>query len=306
MRILLTGGSGLVGKNIIDLLKSTPHTWLAPTSQEMNLLDYVQTSKIIADFHPDIVVHAAGFVGGIQANIQDPVNFLIKNLDIGRNVLMACLENSVHKVLNLSSSCMYPRNHDKPLTEEMILTGELEPTNEGYALAKIVTTRLGEYIQRQHPEFHYKTLIPCNLYGKYDKFDPRYSHLIPSVIHKVHQAKLYGEESVEIWGNGEAKREFMYAGDLANLVITAISRFASLPPLMNVGIGNDYTINQYYQAVAEIIGYKGNFVHNLSKPVGMSRKLVNVDKQKIWGWQPSHSLHQGLVITYQYYLKEYQ
>lgn len=306
MRILLTGGSGLVGKNLIDAFADTSIEWFAPTSQQMNLLDYPQTRQMITELKPELVIHAAGMVGGIQANIREPVSFLVNNLDMGRNLLMACLENGVKQVLNLGSSCMYPRNHQEPLTEEMILTGELEPTNEGYALAKIVTARLGEYIQRENPDFNYKTLIPCNLYGKYDKFDPKHSHLIPAIIHKIHLAKQHGDKTVEIWGTGEARREFMYAGDLAQLIVSAIGRFSSLPALMNVGLGYDYTINEYYEATAEVIGYEGTFVHDLTKPVGMARKLVNVDKQTAWGWQPTHSLKQGIASTYHFYLKEQQ
>ncbi|MBF5038114.1 GDP-L-fucose synthase [Methylophilus sp. 13] len=306
MRILLTGGSGLVGKNLIDAFAGTSIEWLAPASQQMNLLDYAQTRQMIAEFKPELVIHAAGMVGGIQANIREPVSFLVNNLDMGRNLLMACLENGVKQVLNLGSSCMYPRNHQEPLTEEKILTGELEATNEGYALAKIVTARLGEYIQREHPDFNYKTLVPCNLYGKYDKFDPKHSHLIPAIIHKIHLAKQHGEKTVEIWGNGEARREFMYAGDLANFIISAVDRFPELPAVMNVGLGYDYTINEYYEATAEVIGFEGTFVHDLSKPVGMARKLVNVDKQTALGWQPKHSLKQGIASTYQFYLKEQQ
>lgn len=306
MRILLTGGSGLVGKNIIDAFANTAFEWLAPSSQQMNLLDYAQTSQVIADYRPDLVIHAAGLVGGIQANMREPVNFLVKNLDMGRNLLMACLQHRVTQVLNLGSSCMYPRNHETPLTEDMVLSGELEPTNEGYALAKIVTARLAEYIQREQPELQYKTLIPCNLYGRYDKFDPKHSHLIPAIIHKIHLAKTQGDANVEIWGSGEARREFMYAGDLANLIVMAVSRFSTLPATMNVGLGYDYTINEYYQAAAAVIGYQGAFVHDLSKPVGMARKLVNIDKQTAWGWQPGHSLKQGIARTYDYYVKELQ
>lgn len=306
MRILLTGGSGLVGKNLIDAFSGSSFEYLAPTSQQMNLLDYAQTSQFIRDYQPDMVIHAAGTVGGIQANMREPVGFLINNLDMGRNLLMASHANGVKQVINLGSSCMYPRDHQEPLTEEMILSGELEPTNEGYALAKIVTAKLGNYIQREFPDFHYKTLIPCNLYGKYDKFDPKHSHLVPAIIHKIHQAKLNGDNSVEIWGNGEARREFMFASDLASMVLKAIVRFESLPPLMNVGLGYDYTINEYYQTAAEVIGYSGRFEHNLDKPVGMSRKLVSVEKQSAWGWKPAYSLKEGITSTYQYYLKEYQ
>ena len=306
MRILLTGGSGLVGRNLLESLTKNAIETYAPSSSSMNLCDYNQTLSTILDYKPDLVIHAAGMVGGIQANIQNPVNFLIKNLDMGRNLLMACVDAGVTQVLNLGSSCMYPRNHNDPLTEDMILSGELEPTNEGYALAKIVTARLADYIQRENPEHHYKTLIPCNLYGKYDKFDPKHSHLIPAIIHKIHLAKKNGEEVVEIWGNGEARREFMFAGDLANLIVRASIDFRSLPQLMNVGLGHDYTINEYYKIAAEVIGYEGKFQHNLNKPVGMSRKLVSVAKQKAWGWEPTYSLKEGIEMTYQFYLKEVQ
>lgn len=306
MRVLLTGGSGLVGKNLMDAFARNAIDCVAPTSQQMNLLDYQQTLQVISETRPDLVIHAAGLVGGIQANMREPVNFLVKNLDMGRNLMMACLESGVRQVLNLGSSCMYPKDHNEALAEDMVLTGALEPTNEGYALAKIVTAKLGEYIQKEHPEFAYKTLIPCNLYGSYDKFDPKHSHLIPAIIHKVHLAKISHQKEVDIWGSGEARREFMFAGDLANMIIEATQRFDTLPSMMNVGLGYDYTINEYYQVAAEVIGFNGSFVHDLSKPVGMARKLVNIDKQTAWGWKPSFSLKEGIASTYEYYLKEVQ
>ena len=183
--------------------------------------------------------------------------------------------------------------------------GELEPTNEGYALAKIVTLRLCEYINREDAGFEYKTLIPCNLYGRHDKFSPQHSHLIPAIIHKVHQAKVNKVSSVEIWGDGTARREFMYAGDLSDAVMRALREFESLPSVMNVGMGYDFTINEYYQTVAGVLGYKGSFVHDLNKPVGMARKLVSVERQSAWGWSASTRLSDGIAKTYEFYLKEY-
>jgi GDP-L-fucose synthase len=255
-------------------------------------------------YKPDMVIHAAGKVGGIQANMREPVGFLLENLDMGRNIVWASRQAGVKQLLNLGSSCMYPRNHNEPLREEMVLKGELEPTNEGYALAKVVTARLCEYIAREDASFQYKTLIPCNLYGRHDKFDPKHSHLIPAIIHKVHQAKQDGLDSVEIWGDGTARREFMYSGDLADALMRAIKEFESLPAMMNIGLGHDYTINEYYQAAADVMGYKGEFAHDLSKPVGMARKLVSVERQQAWGWQAKNELRSGIEKTYEYYLRE--
>lgn len=304
-RLLITGGGGMVGKNIIEHARSAEWELFAPTRNELDLTDYASTNKYIAHIRPDIIVHAAGYVGGIHANIAHPVNFLVTNIDLGRNIILAAKNNGVKKLLNLASSCMYPRNAENPLDESLILKGELEPTNEGYALAKIFATRLCQYIRRETPEFDYKTFIPCNLYGRHDKFAPEHSHLIPAIIHKIHQAKIQGLDSVEIWGDGTARREFMYAGDCADAIICAIARFESLPELMNIGLGRDYSINEYYAEAAAIIGWHGHFVHDLSKPVGMKQKLVSVQKQIAWGWRASTSLSGGLEKTYQHYTENF-
>ena len=180
---------------------------------------------------------------------------------------------------------MYPREHDESL-HEGLLTGELEPTNEGYALAKIATSRLCEYISREEPSFQYKTILPCNLYGRHDNFDPLKSHLVPSIISKIYNAKITGQSAVEIWGDGEARREFMYAGDLADAIVSLLDRFDEAPSLMNIGLGYDYSVNDYYRAVADVMEFKGTFYHNLEKPVGMQRKLLNVNRQNDWSWSP--------------------
>jgi len=245
-------------------------------------------------------------VGGIQANIAHPVDFLVTNLDLGRNIILASRAAGVSKLLNLASSCMYPRNAPNPLGEELILQGELEPTNEGYAIAKIFATRLCQYIQRETPGLHYKTLIPCNLFGRHDKFSPTHSHLIPAIIHKVHQAKSRGLASVEIWGDGSARREFMYAGDLADATLKALREFNQIPDLMNIGLGTDYSIQDYYTCAASVIGWSGTFDYDTTKPVGMKQKLVAVDKQRQWGWMPQTSLRDGIQKAYHYYLQEYK
>jgi GDP-L-fucose synthase len=293
-------GSNLLEHPLIDTVEV-----MAPGSRELDLRDYPAVLAYMNSCQPDLVIHAAGKVGGIQANIQEPVGFFLENLDMGRNVVWAARQAGVTQLLNLGSSCMYPRDHDEPLREEMVLKGALEPTNEGYALAKVATSRLCEYISGENPVFQYKTLIPCNLYGRHDKFDPASSHLVPAIIHKIHVAKTRQDDSVEIWGNGTARREFMYAGDLADALLRCISQFKTVPSVMNVGLGHDYTINQYYETVANVLGYSGSFFHNLSKPVGMARKLVNVEKQTQWGWQPAHSLRMGIEKTYAFYLREF-
>jgi GDP-L-fucose synthase len=302
-RVLLTGGGGMVGRNLLEHPAVDGFDVLAPGRGELDLRDFAAVQRYLSRHRPDIVVHAAGKVGGIQANMREPVGFLLENLDMGRNIVWAARQAGVQRLLNLGSSCMYPRNHAEPLREEMVLKGELEPTNEGYALAKVVTARLCEYIMREDPQYQYKTLIPCNIYGPHDKFDPAHSHLVPAIIHKVHQAKLGGQQTVEIWGDGTARREFMYAGDLADVIVRALREFDTLPALMNVGLGYDHTINEYYRAAAEVMGYTGGFAHDLSKPVGMARKLVNVDRQKAWGWSARHDVREGIAKTYDYYLK---
>jgi len=302
-RILLTGGWGMVGSNILEHPRAREWEITAPSSAELDLTNYQATRRYMDGCRPDIVIHAAGRVGGIQANIARPVDFLVTNTDIGRNVIMAAREAGVSTLLNLASSCMYPRNAPNPLTEDLILTGELEPTNEGYALAKIFATRLCQYIARENPAFQYKTLVPCNLYGRYDSFDPERSHLVPAVIEKIHHAKATGKDTVEIWGDGEARREFMYAGDLADAVMKACDDIDSLPDVMNLGPGYDYTINEYYRAVAEVVGWAGCFVHNIDKPVGMRQKLVSIERQNRWGWKPSTGLKQGITETYRFYRK---
>lgn len=304
LKVLLTGSGGMVGRNILEHSAIDEFDFLAPRSAELDLRNFDAVKTYLDKYRPDFVIHAAGKVGGIQANMREPVGFLLENLDMGRNIVWASRQVGIKKFINLGSSCMYPRGYQEPLKEEMILKGELEPTNEGYALSKVLTAKLCEYVNRDDASYQYKTLIPCNLYGRHDKFDPKHSHLLPAIIHKVHQAKKNNEKTVEIWGDGTARREFMYSGDLADAVIRAINQFDSLPHCMNVGLGHDYTINEYYQAVAEVMDFQGAFTHDLTKPIGMLRKLVDVNRQKVWGFQPKISLREGITHAYLYYLRE--
>jgi len=304
MRIFLTGASGMVGRNILEHPKSVGHTWLTPGHADLDLTDRWAVQTFYEQEQPEFVIHVAGRVGGINANIKNPVGFLVDNIDMGRNILMAAHETGVKRLLNLGSSCMYPRYAVNPLKEDSILTAELEPTNEGYALAKIMVERLCRYISQQDSVFDYKTLVPCNLYGRWDKFEPHHSHLIAAVIDKIHKAKAEGLDTVEIWGDGQARREFMYCADLADTIFDAVERFETLPELMNVGIGSDDSINEIYQAVADVIGYKGAFTHDLTKPVGMQQKLVDVSRQDTWGHSPRTSLVDGVTQIYEFYLNK--
>jgi len=301
---LITGANGMVGRNIAEFEKSKNYILFTPSSKELNLLDRKSVDDYIQFTQPDIVIHCAGIVGGIQANMANPVKFLVDNTQIGLNIIMASKEAGIKKFINMSSSCMYPREAVNPLKEELILKGELEPTNEGYAIAKITSTRLCEYINKEDASFEYKTVIPCNLYGKYDKFNPKHSHMIPAVIKKIHDAKVSNRETLDIWGDGEARREFMYAEDLADFISYALENFETMPQNINVGLGHDYTINEYYKAIAEVIGYKGEFVHDLTKPVGMKQKLIDDTKLQQFGWNYKTSLEDGIKKIYAYYLNE--
>jgi GDP-L-fucose synthase len=304
-KILITGANGMVGRNIAEYSKAQNYILLTPSSKELNLLNRTSVDNYIKNNTPDIVMHCAGIVGGIQANMKNPVKFLVDNTQMGLNIIMASQEANIKQFINMSSSCMYPREAINPLGEALILKGELEPTNEGYALAKITSTRLCEYINKEDDSFKYKTVIPCNLYGKYDKFDPKHSHMLPAVIKKIDEAKEANVDS-DIWGNGEARREFMYAEDLADFIYYALENFDKMPQNINVGLGEDYTINEYYEAISKVIGYKGNFVHDLTKPIGMKQKLIDDTKLKEFGWKHQTSLEDGIKKIYDYYLKEVQ
>ena len=251
---------------------------------------------------PDLVIHAAGRVGGIQANMSDPAAFLADNMDMGFNIVRAVQSAGVARLLNLGSSCMYPHDAPNPLHEDSLGKGELEPTNEGYGLAKLAVARLCDFVSHSG-SFSYKTLIPCNLYGLHDKFDPKVSHLLPAIIRKVHEAKRAKAESVEIWGDGTARREFMFSGDLAAGIWQAVEQFEKLPTCMNIGLGHDFSINDYYAEVAKVIGWEGAFTHDLSRPTGMKQKLLAVDRQIAFGWSPETSLQDGIAQTYAHFLE---
>ena len=302
--ILITGSTGMVGRNAVEFLQALGYDIIAPKRSELDLSNAEHVKMYFKSHKIDIILHAAGLVGGIQANIQRPYSFLYQNAQIALNVINAAIEQSIKQFINLGSSCMYPKDCQNELTEDMILSGPLETTNEGYAIAKIMSYKLCDFAKSEFG-FNYKTLIPCNLYGKYDNFHPLKSHLIPAVIRKIHHATKFNK-TVEIWGSGNARREFMFVDDLIDFINWSINNYDELPSLINVGLGTDCSVMEYYEIIADIVGFKGKFIHDLSKPEGMNRKLCSVKKQNDLGWKPKHTLTEGLQKTYNFYLENYE
>ena len=304
-RLFLTGGNGMVGRNLREAPGIEEWHVLAPSRSQLDLLDAQAVRDWLERHRPDAVVHAAGVVGGIQANLDAPWRFLDENARIGLNVIGACRDMRVPVLINLSSSCVYPADLGRDLSEEQILTGRLEPSNEGYALAKIMAMRLVELARRQDPGLQWCSLVPCNLYGPHDHFAPERSHLLAAIIHKLHRARIDNSNRVEIWGDGEARREFMYAPDLAQAILRALRDPGRLPEVMNIGPGVDHTINDYYCLAAEIIGWEGHFIHDPDRPVGMRQKLLSIRRQQDWGWMPATPLDRGIAATYEHYLEHH-
>lgn len=300
IRVFLTGGSGMVGSNLIETAPSDVEV-IAPRRHDVDVTDPVAVRRAIEGSSADFVIHAAGRVGGIAANMADPASFLAENVRMGLAVLEAAKVIGI-PCINLASSCIYPPEAINPLTEDMVLTGGIEPTNEAYALAKLSVLRMGQYINRGDGQQQIKSLIPCNLYGRYDHFDRLAGHLIPAAVLKVHQAKVGGGE-VEIWGDGSARREFLYASDAAHMIWYAVDQFSELPDVMNIGLGFDYSVLEYYQAAADVVGWAGQFAFDFTKPVGMKRKLVDISHQQRLAFPAPSGLRQGLEKTYRFFLE---
>lgn len=306
MKIFLTGANGMVGKNILAHNKASKYQFFNPSKNELNLLSQKNVYNYIEKNSFDLIIHCAGLVGGILENTQNQDKFLIENFEIGKNVIQSARELNVKNLINLGSSCMYPKGINIPLKENILLSGELEPTNEGYALAKIAIAKLCDFISNKYEGYNYKSIIPCNLYGKWDCFDLQRSHMIPAAISKIHNAKEKNEKIIEIWGDGTAFREFMYAEDLSDAIYQIIELgLNNLDNFTNIGLGYDYTIKEYYETISKVIGFEGEFVYNLEKPVGMKRKLLDVSKQKEFNWNAKTSLVDGIKKTYDFFLESH-
>ena len=302
-RIYIAGHTGMVGRSLVNaLLCAGYQNLLLLTHQDLDLVEQSAVINFFKCHAIDLVIILAAKVGGIQANITTPSEFFYENAMISNHVIRAAYKAGIKYVLNIGSSCMYPKDLAL-LKESDLMTGVLEPTNKGYALAKLGAAYFCQAIEVQMG-YHYKTLIPCNLYGPHDNFDPINAHMIPSAIRKIYSAKCSNKFFVSIWGDGQARREFMYVDDLTHCIVLAIEKgIESLPSMMNVGLGYDFTINEYYKKIAKILGYQGEFNHDLSKPVGMLRKCLDITLAKQWGWQAEYALDTGVAKTCEYFLK---
>lgn len=304
MKVLITGSAGMLGSALSRAFSDTEsHQVLPLTRATLDLRSKPKFEECLRKFKPDLVVHAAAKVGGIQANIAHPVDFLADNLQMDTNVITTSLDNGVANFLYIGSSCMYPRDFRQPLIEDDLLQAPLEPTNEGYALAKIAGAKLCEYASKSHG-VSYKTILPSNLYGPGDNFNLGTSHLLASVIRKTHDAKISDSNVIQVWGTGNARREFTFIDDLAHWIVARSSGLAELPATLNVGIGVDYSVNEFYQLAMDVLQVNAELVHDLSKPEGMQAKLMDSTLAKTqFGWDPKTDLAKGVELTYEWFLR---
>jgi len=301
MRVLVTGGNGMLGRAVISSLGIASYEVLSPSRSEMDLEDISETLNFIKFHKPEVIVHCAAFVGGISANISNPIDFLQKNIKLDQSILFAATELKVPKLLYMGSSCMYPKDREKPMTESEILSGSLESTNEGYALAKIVGWKNVQLIAES---LTWRTLILSNLYGPNDHFESNRSHLLAAIIDKVYYARQENHLEIEMWGSGEAKREFTFVSDVADYIAEIIPNLERVPVTLNIGAGIDYSVREYYQMVCEVMDYKGKIVPNLKKPEGMKRKLMDVSAAKKYGWVAKTDIKNGIKRTVDWYLND--
>ncbi|MEQ1717485.1 MAG: GDP-L-fucose synthase [Hyphomicrobium sp.] len=301
-RVFVAGHRGMVGSALVRRLGSEDCEILTARRDDVDLLRQDDVSRFFRDVRPEAVFMAAAKVGGILANDSFPADFLYDNLMIEANVTRAAFETGVGKMLFLGSSCIYPKLAPQPIPESALLTGPLEPTNEWYAIAKIAGIKLAEAYRRQHG-CDFVSAMPTNLYGPGDNYDLKTSHVIPALIRKAHQAKSRGARDFVIWGSGTPRREFLHADDCADALVH-IMKVYSADEHINVGSGEDLTIAELARLVADVVGFKGDIVYDVSKPDGTPRKLMSGDKLKALGWAPRISLPDGLAGAYQSFLSE--
>jgi len=301
-RIYVAGHRGMVGSAIVRALGARGHDALILASrQELDLTDAGAVDRFFRETKPEFVFLAAAKVGGILANVTLPVDFLDINIRIAVNVLGAAHRNGVRKLLNLGSSCIYPRLAPQPLREESLLTGPLEPTNEAYAIAKIAAIKLCDAYRSQHGA-DYISAMPCNLYGPNDSFDLQTSHVLPALMRKCHEARRAGDDEVVVWGSGEPRREFLHVDDVADAACFLMDN-VSQPGFLNVGSGTDVSIRELAGVVAETVGYRGRFTYDAGKPDGTPRKVMDVSKLAALGWRARLPLDEGIRSTYRWYVE---
>ena len=306
IKFLITGASGMLGKSLISELKEKKYTFLAPSSKELNLLNLSSIKKYLNNKKPNYIIHLAGFVGGIGANMNDPIKFLHSNMLMGMNLIDMAHKMKIKNFLNIGSSCIYPTKENRSMSESKLLSGDFEKTNEGYALAKLSIIKFCEYVAKSKG-YNYFSLIPCNIYGPNDNFDEKTGHVVSSLIDRIYCAKKNNLKTVEIWGTGKSKREFIYVDDVSKAILKFLFNKKIIKKnlyWLNIGMGSDLSIKNLYLKISKLIGYKGGFIHNLNKPDGTARKLLNIKKAKNLGWTPKTKLIVGLKKTIDWYVKE--
>lgn len=298
-RIWVAGHNGMVGRALVQRLASEGGEVLTASRKDVDLTRQDAVERWMLDTRPQAVFVAAAKVGGILANDTYPAEFLHDNLMIASNVMHTARQVGVEKLLFLGSSCIYPKLAPQPIREDSLLTGPLEPTNEWYAVAKIAGLKLCQAYRRQHG-CDFISAMPTNLYGPGDNFDLRTSHVIPALMRKAHEAKLRGDDRLVIWGSGTPRREFLYVDDCADALVHLMKDY-SAPDTVNVGCGDDLTILEIAQLIAEVVGFEGRIVPDPEKPDGTPRKLLSVERLQNSGWRPATPLRDGLAKTYEWF-----
>lgn len=299
-RVYVAGHTGMVGSAICRKMSAEKYCVIKPSTR-VDLTNQKDVNQLISELRPDWIFLAAARVGGIHANSTYPADFVYVNLMIECNLIRAAFENNVRKLLFLGSSCIYPRNCPQPIKEEYLLSDYLEPSNKPYAIAKIAGIIMAQSFSRQYG-CNFISVMPSNLYGPYDNFDLKESHVIPALLRKTHEAKMSGASYVEIWGTGKPFREFLHVDDLADACLFLMTNYDS-PELINIGSGHDQTVFELARTIKEVVGYQGEIRFNPDMPDGTPRKLLDVSRLKALGWNPSISLRDGLRATYEWYLE---
>ena len=300
-KIWVAGHQGFIGQELVHQLTNIGGTLITIKRQELNLCDKTAIITFLREQKPEMIINAAARVGGINANSSLPASFFYENLQISTNMIDAAWREDIPELVNLGSSCFYPKQSSQPITEEALLTGGLEPTNEGYALAKIAATKMCDFYRTQYG-CNFSTAVPTNLYGPGDHFDPLRSHVVPAMIHKLHQAKIARHDEVCFWGTGNPLRQFLHVADaVSGLLFWLDHRDSS--EIINIAGGKEATIRELAEMIASIVGYQGVIQFDSSHPDGMMRKSLCGKKLKNLGWQPKISFSDGLRKTYEYYLE---